>query len=229
MMHDIQKHALAEYPRECCGLIVVVRGKERYIPCRNIADSNNEFVINPEDYAEAEEKGEILKIVHSHCNVSPKPSEADLIGCEQSGLPWLIISVPSLLTQEIKPRGYKTPLMGRQFLHGVLDCYTFIRDYYDQVLGVKLPDFKRADNWWQGGENLYLDGYRKAGFERVDDLQEHDVILMRVASPVPNHGAVYVGDNKIQHHQVDRLSSCDVYGGLYRKITVMTLRHECRR
>ena len=57
------------------------------------------------------------------------------------------------------------------------------RDYYDQVLGEKLPDFKRADNWWQGGENLYLDGYRKAGFEKVDDLQEHDVILMRVASP----------------------------------------------
>lgn len=224
---DIQAHALDCYPRESCGVIIVKKGRKKYIPCLNLAQGND-FLINPVDYARAEDEGAIIKIVHSHPNLSPKPSQADLVGCEKSGLPWLIISVPSLEIYEFEPTGYKTPLMGREFKHGVLDCYTFIRDYYDQVLDIQIPDFDRTDNWWQGGENLYLDGYESAGFVRVDDIQEHDVLLMQVVSPVPNHGAIYVGDNKIQHHQVNRLSSCDVFGGWYRKIHVMTLRHSCR-
>ena len=225
MIKAIEDHALACYPQESCGLIVVVKGKERYIPCRNIASGSN-FAIHPEDYAAAEDVGAIIKIVHSHPNASPKPSQADIASCEKTGLPWLIISVPTMQVHEFKPTGYVTPLMGREFVHGVLDCYSFIRDYYQQILNIEIPDFDRSDNWWQAGDNLYLDGYQSAGFRRVDDLQPHDVILMTVASKVPNHGAIYVGDNIIEHHQVSRLSSRDVYGGWYRKITSHYLRHE---
>lgn len=225
MIEDAKAHAQQSYPHESCGVVVVVKGKERYIPCRNIASGSN-FAIHPEDYADAEDKGVVTKIVHSHPNASPKPSQADVRSCEETGLPWLIVSVPSMETYEFEPTGYKTPLLGREFSHGVLDCYSFIRDYYAQVLNIKIPDFDRTDNWWQAGDNLYLDGYQKAGFERVDDLQKHDVILMKVASPVPNHGAIYVSNNIIEHHQVNRLSSRDVYGGWYQKISVMNLRHK---
>lgn len=225
-LSDIKHHALECYPRESCGVIIVKKGKEKYIPCKNLAPMND-FLIDPIDYANAEDEGAIIKIVHSHPNQSPLPSDADKIGCEKSGLPWLIISVPNMQVHEFAPSGYKTPLIGRSFKHGALDCYTFIRDYYDQTLNIQLPDFVRADNWWQGGENLYLEGYESAGFVRVDDMQEHDVLLMQVASPVPNHGAIYVGSGKIQHHQVGRLSSTDIYGGWYRKIHTITLRHTC--
>lgn len=229
ILDKIKAHATECYPRESCGVIIVRKGRKKYIPCKNLA-SGNEFLIDPLDYANAEDQGEIVKIVHSHPNVSPMPSQSDLIGCEKSGLPWMIISVPNFQVYEFEPTGYKTPLMGREFKHGILDCYTFIRDYYDQVLDIQIPDFDRTDNWWQGGDNLYLDGYEKAGFIKVDkdDIQEHDVLLMQVVSPVPNHGAIYVGDGKIKHHQVSRLSSCDVFGGWYRKIHVITLRHQCK-
>lgn len=44
----IRAHALADYPREACGLICIVRGKERYTPCRNTADTASEhFQLNP--------------------------------------------------------------------------------------------------------------------------------------------------------------------------------------
>jgi len=225
VMQAISDHAKRDYPRESCGVIIIVKGRKKYIPCRNIAPNGNDFAIHPEDYALAEDAGKVAMIVHSHPNTAPKPSPADLIGCERSNLPWLIINWPTGLTYEFEPTGYKAPLLGRVFQHGVLDCYTFIRDYYDQNLNITLPDFVRGDNWWLGEDDLYLDNFAKAGFSRVDELQEHDVILMTVASSKPNHGAVYVGDSRIEHHQVNRLSSRDVFGGWYQKITTDYLRH----
>jgi cell wall-associated NlpC family hydrolase len=43
-------------------------------------------------------------------------------------------------------------------------------------------------------------------------------------SKVPNHGAVYLGDGRIGHHQQNRLSSIDIYGGYYQKMTSKILR-----
>ena len=225
MIEAIKKHAEECYPRECCGVVIVRKGKEKYIPCTNI-NTGSEFTIDPIDYAMAEDQGEIIMIVHSHPNGLPRPTDADIAGCEKSRLPWLIVSWPVFGQYLLKPTGKKLPLLGRQFMHGVVDCYTYIQDYYSQTLAITLPDFPRGDNWWLSGQDMYLDGFGEAGFVQVDDLQIHDVILMQVASPVANHGAVYVGNNHIEHHQVNRLSSRDVYGGWYRKISLMNLRHK---
>lgn len=226
MIEDIKKHALECYPRECCGVVIVFKGREKYIPCRNIATDPKQFLIDPEDYYKAADKGEIIKIVHSHCNKTPELTQADMVDFNEGTIPWLIISVPTMEIKEFIPTGEKVPLFGRQFTHGILDCYTFIRDYYQQILNIELPDFERRDNWWHADDNLYVNNFEKAGFRRVDELQEHDVILMQVASRVPNHGAVFDGNNNIHHHQVSRLSSTDVYGEFYRKITTHYLRHK---
>jgi proteasome lid subunit RPN8/RPN11 len=223
---EIIDHADECAPRECCGLVVIKKGKRQYIKCRNIADNGNDFAIHPEDYADAEDSGKIVMVVHSHPRSNPLPSDADLIGCEQSGVEWAIIAGITKEIHTFKPSGYVQPLLGREFVHGVLDCYSFIYDYYDQVLGIKLPQYERKHNWWLEGQNLYLDNFEAAGFYEVDDLQYGDMILMKVGSPVPNHGAVYIGDGKIEHHQTMRLSSRDVYGGWYQKITSHIMRHK---
>lgn len=222
----IRAHAAQEYPRESCGLVVVVKGKQRYVPVRNIADRDEHFVMHPDDQAAAEDAGEVVLVVHSHPNLPPVPSEADRVGCEASKLPWLIVNWPTGSVHQFTPSGYVPPLYGRNFHHGVLDCYTFIRQYYQQELGLVLPDFDRPSEWWLKGQNLYLDGFASAGFVQVSGPpRKHDGLLMRLASPVPNHGAVYLGDGLIGQHVMNRLSSRDVYGGWYEKITTHVLRH----
>lgn len=225
VMQAIRAHAEREFPRESCGLVVVVKGRMRYLPCANIADKNEHFVIAADDLINAEETGTVAMVVHSHPNIAPQPSQADLVGIEKTGVPWLIINIPTGAHTITAPTGYRAPLVGREFSHGVLDCLTLIQDYYRETLGITLPDYQRDDCWWEKGQNLYLDLYQDCGFELVEIPRQHDVLLMQVMSGVPNHGAIFLGDGCILHHQMGRLSSRDVYGGWHRKITTHVLRH----
>jgi cell wall-associated NlpC family hydrolase len=153
------------------------------------------------------------------------------VACEASGVPWFIVSYPNGQWFELSPKGYVAPLVGREWSHGVLDCYSIVRDWYAQERGLSLPDFQRFDEWWRRGENLYVDNFGAAGFAVVepDDLLVGDVFLMQVHSEVPNHAAIYLGDGLILHHLQGRLSSRDVYGGYWQKITTHTLRHQSQR
>ncbi|MDF4005326.1 C40 family peptidase [Luteibacter sp. PPL552] len=232
----IHAHAMTEYPREACGVIIVRKGRERYVPCRNLAATpDDHFVLSPEDYAAAEDQGEVTAIVHSHPNVPARPSEADRVGCERSGLPWVIVAVMSgprvTDTQIIAPTGYEAPLVGRAWAHGVLDCWALCRDWYARERGVMLPDPPRRDGWWDDGQSdLYSDAAMEwAGFRKVslDDMVTGDLILMQIRSRnlVPNHAAVYIGDGLILHHMDNRLSSRDVYGGYWHEVTRSVWRH----
>lgn len=224
ILPEVHAHAAREQPRECCGLAVVRRGKLRYWPCRNTA-AEAEFAIHPEDQAAAEDAGEVVAICHSHVYLPPQPSEADRVMCERTGLPWLIISWPTGTHTIIEPTGYRAPLVGRPFVHGVLDCYTLVRDYYAS-LGIELPDYEREEEWWLRGGDLYRAHFAEAGFVAVAGPPKvHDGLLMQVASPVPNHAAVMVEPGIILQHCHGRLSSRDVYGGYWRKVTTHVLRH----
>ncbi len=222
------EQAKAEAPREACGLVIIKNGRQVYKPCKNLAGSTDQFVLDPNDYAKADEEGEIVAVIHSHPNISAKPSQADLVGCEASGLPWFICGIPSEHWEYIEPTGYVAPLVGRQWSHGVLDCYAIIRDWYKLERNIELLDFERRDEWWKIGENLYLDNFEKAGFRKtsLDKLQKGDVILMTINSPVPNHGAVYLGDNMILHHVHGRLSTRDIFGGYWLKNAMVYLTYE---
>lgn len=225
---QIIEHAGQEYPRECCGLLLVIKGKQRYFPCKNIAVGTDQFTIDPEDYAAAEEAGDIVAVIHSHPDGSPQPSQADRVSCEASGFPWFIYAHPAGTWAELFPEGYKAPYVGRQWSHGVLDCYAIIRDWYANERGILLPDFERHDEWWLRGENLYEENFEKCGFVPIscDELRTGDLVFMQIVSPVSNHAAIYLGDGIILHHIQNRLSTRDVYGGYWLKNTTRYLRHE---
>lgn len=226
LLGEINDHVNSSPTKEVCGLIISRKRKYSYIQCTNIADGANEFIIDPAEFADAADKGTVLAVVHSHVNVNPNPSQADLISIERHKLPFLIVNYPLNTWTYTEPSGYKAPLIGRQFVHGITDCYALLIDYYKQELNLDIMDFDRRSEWWTKGDNLYLENYEKAGFVQVDELQKHDIILMQVGSQVPNHCAIYLGDNVILHHVMGKASSRDVYGGYWKKITTHIVRHK---
>lgn len=223
-------HAMKELPRnrEACGLVVIRRGREHYFACRNVSPYPRMFELHPEDWAEAEDSGDIVRVVHSHCYSSAAPSGVDLVACEQTKLPWSIVSVPNGDWHDFEPKGYRAPLVGREWAHGLLDCYSLIRDYYRERLAVELPDYEREDQWWLKGGNLYVENFESAGFRQipVKEARLHDVLLIQLSSPVINHGAIYLGEDRMLHHVHRRLSCHDVWSGFYWKNTIKALRYE---
>ena len=225
-------HAKEVFPKEAVGLLHVVKGKNRYFKCENIAATPDEhFILDPKDYLKAESKGSITAVIHSHPKTNPLPSQADKVACEKSGLPWFIVNPTTEQWASYQPNGWELPYVGREFSHGVIDCYSLVRDFYKREFGLALNDYARRDQWWYNGENMYLDNFTKEGFKAIDikEIGYGDLFLMNLESPVPNHAAIYLGeDNKILHHVQGRLSSRDVYGGYYQKMTAKVLKHESR-
>jgi proteasome lid subunit RPN8/RPN11 len=94
-----EQHALEIKPKESCG--VVVNGQ--YWRCRNIADNpEDDFVLDPRDYAMARTFGSIEAIVHSHPQGGPA-SEGDLKSQRQSKITWYIFSIPENQWLTINP------------------------------------------------------------------------------------------------------------------------------
>ncbi|MFK8873785.1 MULTISPECIES: C40 family peptidase [Serratia] len=222
----ILAHAEAEYPRECCGVVVQSGRRQRYVRCRNLApEPTEQFSLAPADYAAAEDSGTIVAIVHSHPDATTQPSQLDLAQCDLSQLPWIIASWPEGDIREVIPREGVKPLLERPFVHGIWDCYAIVRDWYQLERGIALPDFTRTDGWWNRGENLYIVHYAEAGFVPASgELLVGDVIVMQVQAPEPNHAAVYLGDGIMIHHMYGQLSNRVSYGGYWQERTITVLR-----
>jgi len=121
-------------------------------------------------------------------------------------------------------------LIGRPFNHGVQDCFSLARDFYKDNFDINIRNIARPDNWWNLGMNLYMDHFYEEGFRVIDchpkDWLPADGFLIAMAAPVACHAAVYLGNNMILHHAVNRFSEVTPYSGLWRNNTVAVLRHK---
>ena len=216
-------HAKNQDPKESCGLLVNIKGKERYYPCENLSLSHyQEFILNPEDYVKADNLGEIMAIVHSHPSTPPIPSQADKISCEHSKLPWYIVNPKTEQWGECIPEGYVPDLLGRPWVWGITDCWSLVRDWYKQEKNIELKDYERLMTPEEFLNNPLFEKYAKnTGFRELakeEALQKGDVLLMSILHPTLNHVAIFLGD-MVLHHLADRLSCREPYSEWLLKCT----------
>lgn len=162
-----------------------------------------------------------MALVHSHPDGKPCLSSADRTLQIQSGLDWWLVCDNRIHKFRCVPH-----LTGRQFEHGVTDCYTLFRDAY-HLAGIDMPDFDREDDWWSQGKSLYLDHLEAAGFYRVnpEDAQPGDVLICCFGSPTPNHAAIYCGNGELLHHIPEQLSKREGYNDKWQRRTHSIWRH----
>ena len=215
----MEKHAASEYPNEACGLIV----NGRYKPCKNLAeDPTKSFTIDPVVFIEAVNTGKPVAVFHTHPFDQTKPviiphewpSTADMVNWMNTNVPWCIASSTSEGMSELVwlDDSVRPPILGREFVHGITDCYSIIRDWYLFERNINLPNFARVYDWWlQPGVDLYGSNFKAAGFTEVskDDVQVGDVALMQIRTNVINHAAIVTGTNQLTHHLFHRLSNED--------------------
>ena len=222
-------HAKIEDPKESVGLLLNIKGKERYYPCNNLSMSSYQcFILDPEDYVRADNTGEITAIIHSHPATPPTPSQADLVGCENSNLPWHIVNPKTEQWGYCEPNGYKAPLLGREWVWGVTDCWSLVRDWYREEKQIELKDYQRSMTPEEFLKNPLFEEYAtQTGFRELEPnekLQEGDVLLMSILHPTLNHVAIFLGD-MVLHHLADRLSCREPYSPWLLKCTGKRFRY----
>tara|TARA_R100000329_G_C7610049_1_gene216436 strand:- start:407 stop:1108 length:702 start_codon:yes stop_codon:yes gene_type:complete len=223
------QHAKNDDPNESVGLLLNVKGKKRYYPCRNLSLTSHQcFIIDPEDYVKADNIGEIISVIHSHPVTPPIASQADKISCEKSNLPWYIVNPKTEKWGYIEPCGYEPPLLGRQWVWGVTDCWSLVRDWYKQEKNINLRDWERPITPEEFIKNPMFESCAwRTGFRELrsdEKLENGDLLFMSILASGLNHVAVFV-DGEVLHHLADRLSCKEPYNEWLLKCTGKRLRY----
>ncbi|KIA78990.1 hypothetical protein QR66_18410 [Chromobacterium piscinae] len=208
------------WPEEACGVVLESGALWR---CRNFsARPCEQFELDPVDYAAAEQLGRVVGIWHSHPDGTAEPSLVDRAMCERTRLPWHVVSHPGGDYRVVAPEGWQAPLVGRPYCFGVFDCWELVRDWYARERGIRLgrsPEASTPDWWTRGVEVLQRDA-ANYGFFRVETPEAGDLVMMQMQAAVPNHLGVWLGDGRILHHLLDRLSETHVWGGYWARSAV---------
>ena len=218
---DAEKHAFDTLPNESCGLLAIIKGEKKYWPCKNIAETLQEyFIIDPDDWADCEDNGEIIGIVHSHPTGSIFPSDNDKASCEFLDLEWFIYSPVMKDWYSFKPSGWKPPsLIGRSFVWSVHDCWSIVTDYFKENKNIEIPYWDRPKKIKDFIENPQFEyALPKLNFkkqENIDDIQKDDVLLFQSVTGNLDHVALYLGDNMILNHNIHKLSCKEPFDFAY--------------
>ena len=208
-IEDMREHFKNEYPREGCGILTVVKGKQKWIPCTNIAEEDNHFIIDTKEYLKIARTSDIIGIVHSHPDESSEPSELDINNCNALGKKYYIFSYPEMDLTIVEPKINTTDLYGREYEFGVKDCFEALRDYL-QTQNIEIPPRAMfVEDYWDKNIDYFNDKTISEWNHSpvsLNEIKENDVLIFRVFSDINNHCGVYLGNDIFYHHAENRLS-----------------------
>ena len=224
---DALIHAKNERPKESVGLLINKKGKKVYVPCNNESNDFDSFILNPKEYLDAEKQGEIIGIVHSHPKTPPIASQADKVSCEQTDLPWHIVNPNTEQWGYTEPCGYKAPILGREYVWGITDCWSLVVDWYKEEKKIDLKDWQRPTKEEFEQNPMFEKCAEATGFRELEPnekLENGDLLFMSILGNGLNHVAIFV-DGDVLHHLSDRLSCKEPYNEWLLKCTGKRLRY----
>tara|TARA_A100001515_G_scaffold55800_1_gene44016 strand:+ start:1195 stop:1503 length:309 start_codon:yes stop_codon:yes gene_type:complete len=100
-----------------------------------------------------------------------------------------------------------------------------VRDYY-ALLGIDLPDYERPENF-ETCKSIFLSDASKLNFKKVDinERKPDDVLIMKIWTKEPMHGAILLKNDMILHQKLDSVSCSEYFNHYYRKRTVGCFRY----
>ena len=226
------KYAKEQAPEEACGLLAIIKGKETFWPCKNLAEGKFEFfVLDPDDWAECEDTGEVIGVIHSHPVGAATPSDTDRAACEHLGFPYYIYSIEYDHWESFEPTGWKAPsLIGRKWVWGKYDCWSIISDWFLETKNIKLKEWKRPKRIKDFIENpLFEKGLPITGFKKQEsnkNIEMGDVLLFEAEKKSLSHVALYLGDMTILNHSIRSLSCREPYNLRYQQALRGVYRYE---
>ena len=220
ILDAFREYAEACAPKEACGFIT----PDGFVASINISNRpEEEFKIASHEILA---NTGYLAVLHSHTNNKAFPSFSDIQGQIDTAVPWGLCLVKDGKASDVHFWGAgiadNVPLLGRPFRHGPTgtdgkgDCFALCKDYYRLTHNIILPEFPRQDGWWEEeGENLYTEGFSKAGFYEIGKgnsiphgVKAGDAVLMKWGRKVvgPHHAGIILGKGLLLHHRDKRLS-----------------------
>lgn len=221
----MRQYAEVAHPKETCGFIL---DDGSVVECVNNSGVSDQFAIAAEDTALYLD--DATACWHSHANYSGF-SPADVQACKQLNLPYAVWDCGGSQSFWLDPR-QSAGLIGRPWNYGVYDCYSAVRDWYWQQMGVEMGDYKREyeGEWSTRGFTHFEDNFAAEGFIRIPTtvpLERGDVILFRIRNQsCCNHVAVVEDPsaNLLYQHLVGRLSGTTAYSSYFRENSYMVVR-----
>lgn len=226
ILDKIKEYCLKNTEIEMCGLVILQNNICKVVGVTNShTNPSNNFKLNEIEYALSTDlSDEITAVFHSHIN-GKGPSFIDKFNCNIHKIKYIIYEIVNDKFYFIHPKDIN--YLNRKFEIGHNDCYSLVRDYYREELGIKLRNYYRDQSWFVGEKNLFDELFEECGFIKVDDLKENDCILFKINNKIySNHIGVYLGNNKFLHHPIRNNSEIIELNGLYKNNINYFIRHE---
>lgn len=205
---EIRDHALEEFPKECCGILIPKNDTYKVVKCENLFKSEKKFLINPEIFNNADNRN-FSAIYHSHTdekNIDFSP-EDELVS-NKIKKDFIMYNV---VNEEFKYYAWKNlnaPILNRIFFAPVFDCVALVVDYYKEFLNI---DFKIKDHWNHFLNEKFLDFFIDNEFRVVDSIKKHDIIIIKMWKDQEKSNAlekfsfsekikILKQENKLAHH-----------------------------
>ena len=115
MVNQILEQARAEYPDECCGVVLGPMGADKALrlkPMINSAHSPTFYEFDPKDllalYREVDDNDEeIVVIYHSHTETEAYPSRTDIAYAGEPGAHYVLVSTRKEIAPATEFRSYR--------------------------------------------------------------------------------------------------------------------------